>query len=127
MVLVAEFVLPVTLSLIKISICLFYNRIFPFRYSQIASWAIIAFTVAWTVGAFIFASASCRPLKAVWDPQALPHACLTSTVPLTILFGVVDILIDVAILLLPMPLLYKLRVSLIEKIGLFCIFGGGIL
>jgi hypothetical protein len=43
-----------------------------------------------------------------------------------VVFGATDVVIDIIMLGLPLSLLWKLKVSLPDKIALTCIFGAGI-
>ncbi|KAF2120041.1 hypothetical protein BDV96DRAFT_317780 [Lophiotrema nucula] len=116
----------VSLALIKVSICIFYNRIFQFRSFRIASWSIIAGACAWAVGAILYAFLVCRPLSYFWDPAVTNGTCVGDTVKPYIIVGALDVAIDTAMVILPLPMIWRLRVSMADKVALFCIFGAGI-
>lgn len=113
---------PLCLGLTKISICVFYNRIFDRRKFHVASWSIIAVIIAWMLGAVFYALLVCRPLSYWWDPSIVGKSCGTY-IHSYIITGVVDVLTDFAMIILPQPLLWKLKVPLPDKIALTCIFG----
>lgn len=104
---------------------MFYNRIFPFRRFRIASWTIIAAIVVWMVYIVLYGLLICRPLSRFWDvsPDSKPCGDYVASFVAT---GIVDVLIDVAMIILPQPLLWRLKVSLADRIALTLIFGVGI-
>ncbi|KAF2787628.1 hypothetical protein K505DRAFT_367182 [Melanomma pulvis-pyrius CBS 109.77] len=116
----------ISLGLVKVSICLFYNRIFDFRSFHIASWTIIAVVISWISAVIVYAFVTCRPLAFFWDPTIQGGSCVSHPVIPYIVLGVLDVVVDIFILALPLPLLCKLRVSPGDKVALFCIFGAGI-
>ena len=73
----------------------------------------------------VIALAICRPLKKNWDKQA-EGSCgdLTSAF---VAVAVIDVVADLAIMLLPVPVVWQLQVPRSSKIALTGIFGLGIL
>ncbi|ORY13815.1 hypothetical protein BCR34DRAFT_586211 [Clohesyomyces aquaticus] len=61
-----------------------------------------------------------------WNPTISGGRCISNQVTAHVVFGVVGVVIDIAMFILPIPLLWSLRVSLADKVALFCIFGAGI-
>ncbi|KAF2657679.1 hypothetical protein K491DRAFT_321654 [Lophiostoma macrostomum CBS 122681] len=114
------------LCLIKISICLFYSRIFTFRWFYLTSWIIIVITIAWATVMIIFVLAACRPITYIWNPTIANSHCPDDKVSPSAIIGAVNILVEIVLLLLPVSLIWNLQVSLPDKIALFCIFGAGI-
>jgi hypothetical protein len=115
-----------SLALIKISICIFYNRLFDTRKFHIASWAVIVLVLAWALGAILFALLECQPLQLAWDPAMEGGHCVPDKIKPWIVIGALDVFMDAIMLCLPLPVLWKLRVSLADKIALICIFGAGV-
>jgi hypothetical protein len=116
----------IALGLIKTSICLFYNRIFDFRKFHIASRIVIAIVFAWTSAVIIYAFVTCRPLAFFWNPTIPGGSCISNPVIPYIILGALDVVVDIAILVLPLPMIWKLHVSLADKFALFGIFGAGV-
>ncbi|KAF1994567.1 hypothetical protein P154DRAFT_624650 [Amniculicola lignicola CBS 123094] len=114
------------LGLIKVSICLFYNRIFPFRSFHVASWCMVGIIIAWACAAVLYALLSCQPLAMFWNPRIRGGYCVPDQVTAWVVIGAIDVVIDIIMLGLPLPLLWNLNVSLPDKIALTCIFGAGI-
>ena len=67
----------------------------------------------------------CTPLSYNWDQSGAGHCGNTSAAYISL--GVVDIITDIAIFALPMPMLYKLQVPRHTKIALVATFALGIL
>lgn len=65
----------------------------------------------------------CRPLALYWDPT-LPGHC-GNLIVLWIITGTLNILTDLAILILPMPYLYSLEIATYRKMVLIATFGIG--
>ena len=70
---------------------------------------------------------NCNPIDAYWDTQITNKACVT-TLHYFLGTQVPNIIMDVAILILPLPYLWKTNISLVsQKIGLLFVFTLGIL
>lgn len=85
----------------------------------------MAFVIAWSVMVFLMAFLLCRPLAFNWDKTLPGGHCAKEPGPF-IATGVLDLVIDIMVLLLPLPLIWNLQVSLANKVALFSIFGVGI-
>ncbi|KAJ1338619.1 hypothetical protein MN608_01479 [Microdochium nivale] len=111
------------ITVVKISILSLYLRIFTMRAFIIAAKVTMAFCVIWLI---IMATGSifiCRPLALYWDPT-LPGHC-GNLIVLWIITGTLNILTDLAILILPMPYLYSLEIATYRKMVLIATFGIG--
>ena len=111
-----------TLALIKASLLLLYYRYFgvsrPFRIVLYVSAGVI---VCWYLGVLIASILQCVPVAAFWDRKIKNAKCInlaefsTST-------GVTNLLTDVIILCLPMPMVWTLHTNKTQKITLTGIF-----
>lgn len=70
--------------------------------------------------ALIFA---CHPIERNWD-ASLPGYCVNRTV-IYVMTAVVNISTDIVILLLSIPIVSKLKMPVIQKIGVVCMFAVG--
>ncbi|TVY37228.1 Satratoxin biosynthesis SC1 cluster protein [Lachnellula subtilissima] len=113
------------LGLIKLSICLFYSRIFFTKRFRVASWTVISFIGAWTVGSVLAPMLICRPIAYNWDRKIKDGKCSNQTASF-VTIGVFDLLIDIAVFALPLQMIWNLQVSTGKKAALFSIFGLGI-
>lgn len=80
---------------------------------------VFGYSVAITF-ALIFA---CRPLVKTWD-ASIPGHCINRPA-IYVMTAVVNIGTDVVILLLSIPIASKLRLPLVQKVGIVCMFGVG--
>lgn len=119
---VAEILYVFNLVWTKLSILLMYYRIFRFPFFKRMAYGIGGFVVAWVITitfVFIFI---CVPVEKLWYPD-LPGHCVNQ-VGTWIANATSTILSDVAILLLPIPQVWKLQLRKPEKIGVtlaFCL------
>jgi hypothetical protein len=119
---VAEILYACNLAWTKISILLMYYRIFRFPYFKKMAYGIGAFVVAWLVTVIFLFIFICVPVEKLWYPD-LPGHCIDQ-VGTWIANAASTILSDVAILLLPIPQVWKLQLRRPEKIGVtfaFCL------
>jgi hypothetical protein len=120
----------------KISILLFYRRLVAGIYSRTFKWIIwcsIGFVVAYTFVWFILILTTCTPVDAVWKMVEVTYTTTFKCAPvilqqrLSITGGVLSVISDLYSLLLPLTVLFRLKISTKQKIGLSIIFGSGIL
>ncbi|KAK3067215.1 hypothetical protein LTR53_016044 [Teratosphaeriaceae sp. CCFEE 6253] len=112
------------LSSVKASIILQYLRIFPQRSFRLACWALMAMVFAylnWTLWSQVF---FCKPIKAYWDPTITDGKCFNRGVIWFVNAGV-NILTDIAVAVLPLPMLRKLNTQRRPKIALLVVFALG--
>lgn len=107
---------------IKASILYLYHRIFFLsqRFTYLL-WVIAVFVAGYTgsqgLGVFI----QCFPLRADWDTSVKYPNCVNLGVASTIL-AAFNVLTDLIILVLPMPLLWRLQKPTREKLEIMAIF-----
>jgi hypothetical protein len=115
----------------KISILLFYRHIFfASDFHRDVSLGLIAFTSTWLISAIVALLRICRPLKLVWLPEEQHDGAKCGNwVAMVFSVLLVDVLTDVAILLLPIRTAFTLQMPLRAKIGVASIFalGGSLL
>lgn len=117
----------ISLCTIKLSVLLFYNRIFGvarpmFRYILLAtSGVVIAYSVAGILGTVL----QCVPLSNLWKPRSKdPLRCIRfGTLVLTM--GVINIVTDITILSLPIRLVWSLQMSKLHKWQVIAVFSLG--
>ena len=110
------------LPLIKFSILLFYNRIFPTRRFRIVSHCIAAFLLCWWI-AFEFSTIfQCLPIDANWQLgyAAIPF-CINEYVMYDI-YSATNLFTDILILTMPWPMILKLQMGKKRKIQLLGVF-----
>jgi len=118
-----EFVYTPCLALGKLGVCSLYLRIF----TQAGTWfkwamyGTIVWIILWMIGTYLATFLVCVPAEKIWTENCAP------TKAVTVATGVVNIISDFALLLLPqfiiwtlhMPLRRKLLVSVLLALGAF--------
>ncbi|PLB48663.1 hypothetical protein P170DRAFT_356740 [Aspergillus steynii IBT 23096] len=105
---------------IKISILLLYRRIFPVRKFQIASWIVTGLVCSWCLAVFLTVLVQCRPISLNWD-KSQEGTCLDAK---QFFFGnaISNLLIDVVILTMPIPMVLQLQLRTSQKLTILGIF-----
>ncbi|KAF6815225.1 CFEM domain-containing protein [Colletotrichum sojae] len=114
--------LPVT----KISILLFYLKIFPRREIRIATWALIGLNVAYFIVFELISIFQCTPIDGAWRAwdKEYPAKCNNINIQGWAAAGV-NIALDLATLILPLTELYKLSMSMKKKVQIILMFSVG--
>ncbi|KAI1173321.1 hypothetical protein F4777DRAFT_457325 [Nemania sp. FL0916] len=110
---------------VKLSILFLYRRLFDLRTKAkyFINGAIVAVAILYfaLLIAIIFL---CIPVQKAWDNSIDGHC--SDPVPVTYLSGVSNSVIDIYVLLVPVPLLWKLNMRPKQKLKLSAVFGIGI-
>ncbi|KAI1359265.1 hypothetical protein F5Y08DRAFT_332493 [Xylaria arbuscula] len=113
----------------KFAIVLEWNRIFnPRRAKNVfywASWIILAVNALFYIPSFFIVNLACRPWERFYNPF-IEGTCFDFE-KVYLASGVTNFVVDVAILLLPQKLIWKLQMSRKKKNGILAVFGVGIL
>ncbi|KAI9652791.1 MAG: hypothetical protein M1831_006593 [Alyxoria varia] len=107
------------ITLARISALLFYRRLFAHSF-KISFWLGVAANVVWFVLLFFLVMFSCSPTQRQWD-RSFSGTCLPE-LPGQIVSSLTSVVIDLYILVMPMPILWRLQMRKVKK-GLI----GGIL
>ncbi|KAI4193607.1 MAG: hypothetical protein LQ350_008243 [Teloschistes chrysophthalmus] len=110
----------VAITLIKISILLFYRRIFTTPQFRRRTEIVGALVIAWLFVNNLMAAFQCSPIRKAWLPLT-PGKCLQ---PLNLIVGFQagNTTLDIVILALPIYAVSKLQMSLAKKISVLAIF-----
>lgn len=105
----------ISAPLIKLSIILFYRRIFGVTYSI---WFCVFLSVGYFVSGIIAFMVCCRPVSYYWTQFTHPDGgkCVYSMYNFYISYAAVNVATDVAILLVPMPIVWKLQMRRTQKL-----------
>ncbi|KAJ6184423.1 hypothetical protein N7519_005724 [Penicillium mononematosum] len=114
-----------SLAFTKFSILFQYLRIFPGKPFRLACYAMMAIVATYSSWAFVSGFVNCVPVAKFWNKD-LPGNCL-SFEALWFFNASMNIVTDIALLVLPMPLLSKLQLPRTQKIALMGVFAIGIL
>jgi hypothetical protein len=115
-------VYEVTVNLAKLSIILFYRRLFPQR---IVRWMLVAtsFVIIGTaVGCLVASLVACRPFSANWGSAADQANYCFDREAFFIWLSFPNLVTDVVMLVLPMPIMWKLNAPIGIRLGLMATF-----
>lgn len=111
-------------ALSRISIVALYLRIFPTGLTRLCSWILLYYLVGFVVSQIITGLLECRPIEYLWNTRISEAKCID-------LFayyrssGILNIVGDVAIMVVPMYTIWKLQASTARKAGIALAFLSG--
>lgn len=115
------------IAVIKASVLLLYLRAFPVEWMTTASRILLGFTACWGVAYMIAQIFQCSPVSYMWKQWDDEHeGTCTSRAALAWSHAIINIILDVVIIGMPLPILMKLQVSVGRKLGLGLMFCVGI-
>lgn len=117
------FYLPAVI-LAKLALLVMYTRIFIKRTDLIACWVVAALLIANCVGAMIAGFLICIPLYYLWDHTIPGGHCININAWYR-WSSLMNIVTDVVMLILPLPVIWKIQSSMKVKIGLTITFATG--
>ncbi|KAI4275875.1 MAG: hypothetical protein LQ337_002880 [Flavoplaca oasis] len=112
----------VSVATIKLSILFFYNQVFPIRKVMISCLVLGIFTVVWLISAIVANFFACRPLAYWWDKSIPGGHCLDTDITVFYVSSAPDIITNLAVLILPIPILWKLQMPTRRKVAVTIIF-----
>lgn len=115
-----ELIYATSISTIKISVLVFYLRVFVNRGLRLATMAALTFVGLWTVGNTLQVFLVCRPFARTYDPS-VEGEC-GDQVASFIAIGAFNIVTDIIILTLPLPTIWSLKMATPAKLGLTGVF-----
>lgn len=110
-------------SAVKISILHLYIEIFITKIFRRLCYLLMALTICFNTVVVLEAFLLCRPFAYNWD-LAVAGSC-ADTNKAWLSAGIINLLIDVCIIYMPLPLLWKLQMPVMKKIGITAMFGVG--
>ncbi|VBB81259.1 Putative protein of unknown function [Podospora comata] len=122
-----ELIYATSISTIKLSVLIFYLRVFVNKTMRMATKGVIIFVCLWSVGNILQVFLICRPFAAIYTVALMPTAQCGDQVGSFIAIGAFNIITDVLILTLPIPTVWTLKTSKGKKIALTAVFLVGLL
>ena len=116
----------VTIMLLKFTFLLQFRRVFPLPAFQRLCDISLVFLAVWTVAGIVGGVTICLPLSQNWDPQEPSWIC-EKRLWFWLGHGVVHVVTDIAILIMPLPLLRTLPLPPLHKMALIAVFCLGFL
>ncbi|KAI5859277.1 hypothetical protein GGS23DRAFT_586416 [Durotheca rogersii] len=113
----------VGLWVIKLSVLLFFRRIFSVRSFRVINDVFIGITVAWGIAFTFTVALQCTPVSTLWEKFEIEYgdSCITVQ-PFYFSLAISDLILDVVIFILPVPHLWQLQLPWREKVGVAGIF-----
>jgi hypothetical protein len=116
----------IALNLTKISITLYFLRALPGLYLRRASQGLIIFAIASTTSIAFALLFSCSPVNAAWDLTVTDAKCIDESA-VAISNAFFDLLSILVIFVIPLPILWKAGVPLIQRVPIIFAFFTGLL
>ena len=115
----------IAVTIIRAAILFLYIHLFATRRFLIACYSVLAFNLLLGASAVIADCLICRPISYRWAGN-IDGSCGDQRA-LDMCIAVFNLLQDVVVVVLPMPVLWGLRIPRDKKVALSCMFGIGIL
>ncbi|KAL2043666.1 hypothetical protein N7G274_003973, partial [Stereocaulon virgatum] len=107
---------------IRLSVLLFYRRIFLGRIFNRCSIAICVLIVLWSLSFCLSVAFQCGThIEYSWTPVLDVTKCDKDKI-WELSFGITDVVTDLMVLAIPLPIIFKLHMSTLRKVGLCGIF-----
>ena len=113
-------------SLPKLSILALYLRIFSGWKTRIISYVLIGVVIFMAIAYLVAGVLLCEPVQYFWDRTIAGGKCMDINFYYRS-FGLPNILIDIAMLVTPLPAIWGLEASFARRLGFTAIFLTGIL
>jgi hypothetical protein len=120
-----ELIYATAISTIKLSVMLFYLRVFVNRGLRRATKAALAFVATWSVANILQVFLICRPFAKTYS-LTVEGTC-GDQVASFIAIGAFNIITDIIIITLPLPTVWALKMSTANKLGLTGVFLVGLM
>jgi hypothetical protein len=122
---VSQILYKISLQLTKISLLLFYKRIFgTVKWFKHLSTVLVVALIVYAIVSCVTGMAQCNPVARAWN-RAVDGTCINLT-QFFIANGAFATITDIVILIMPLPLVWGLMLPMAQKIALVPIFGLGI-
>lgn len=126
---ICQIIYVAAMNLAKIALLLFFLRVFPQQQFRRVCYGMIAFVVAYTIAMIFPVAFQCRPISYTWNQWDGEHKGSCNNIYIgTWVAAATNMIIDLVILVLPLPMLRKLHVSNVwKKIQIFSFFSFGLI
>ena len=124
--LVGEVTWAVAVTVIRASVLALYIRIFRTKSFRWACYFVHGFNAAFGAATILGACLICLPIAYNWDHSIAGGHCGNQK-SLDLFIGIFNLLMDVTVVVLPMPVLWGLQMAVGRKIVLSMMFGLGVM
>jgi hypothetical protein len=113
---------PPCLLCVKSSILVLYVRLFRTQTFKRVAFGVWLFTLGWAISAFFSNVFQCTPVSYFWNKNQ-PGTCIPNAlITIGMTNGVLSFVGDLAILCLPLPMVWKLQIDKKRKLALIGMF-----
>ena len=125
----ASLLAPLTYGCIKLSVLFLYRRLFIGTTFHYYSLTLCALLFTWTLAFFFAFAFSCGVHPEYWwlSPTTRAKCDYAAFRKYNLAFAVSDVVTDLMVLLTPLPIVWKLKMSIGERVGVSVVFGLGFL
>jgi hypothetical protein len=108
----------------QLSILAFYLRLVTSKTTRIIIWILMAVVTAFAIGNTFAMVLQCRPIPFFWDGWRgqMAGKCTVNIRLFGFIRGGIEIVLDLVILTLPLPMLSKLQMSMKKKLQIMSMF-----
>ncbi|KAH7351457.1 hypothetical protein BKA66DRAFT_503564, partial [Pyrenochaeta sp. MPI-SDFR-AT-0127] len=117
---VAELFYYISQLTLKASILAFYWRLFKRSSIRLPIYLTTSFVVIWFISSMFLTLFQCLPVAALWTPALKSSARCIQLEPFFFATSIPNILADLLLLALPMPYVWRLRITFTQKL---CVTG----
>lgn len=114
----------ISLALCKLSLCLLYSKVFSIAWIVAAARINSVVVILWCLGTILSTLLVCQPIEFNWDTSIEGGHCGDQLTMFKIT-GVLNLVTDIATLVLPLRCLWNLQMSRYKKITLMTVFSLG--
>ncbi|KAI9804430.1 MAG: hypothetical protein M1825_001329 [Sarcosagium campestre] len=122
-----EIIYVLNLGIVKMSILLFYRRVFAIEArTRMILYSWMGIVIIWDISFLLCMILQCNPTSYFWNRVLQgPGSCTKHVVPLYAVQSAINIVTDLIIYIFPMPIIWKLNMSTSRKVGLIGVFIAG--
>lgn len=124
--LVGQVTWAVAVTFIRASVLALYIRIFRTKSFRMTCYVVHGINAAFGATTILGACLICQPVSFNWE-RSIPGGYCGDQKSLDLFIGIFNLLMDVAVVMLPMPVLWGLQMAVGKKITLSSMFGLGIM
>lgn len=107
-----------TIWLAKLSICILYRRLFPARWVYILLCIIVFILIGTSIATVVALLAACRPFSANWGPPDVQQTYCIDKEPIFVWGTLPNVITDAILLVIPLPIVWKLHMATNLKLAL---------
>ncbi|KAI1417018.1 hypothetical protein F5Y13DRAFT_103297 [Hypoxylon sp. FL1857] len=121
-----ELIYITSLALTKVSILFFYLKVFPKRSFRIATWTLIGLNLVYAITYDFLLIFQCNPIPGAWQfwDGEFKAQCISINV-LGWSAAAINIALDMSVIALPLPELFRLSLSLRKRLQIIAMFAVG--